>query len=406
MPTLHREGRLKPVRAHFVPFVSGVIPSDGTGIDRVGDRRSGFTLIELLVVIAIIAVLIALLLPAVQAAREAARRMQCVNNLKQIGLALQNYHSSVGSFPIGQSWAKTTPGATYGGNPWGAHAQMLSFLEQGTMFNAINFCFAPAQAPNQAYHTNSTVLFLQVSTFVCPSDGLSPLSIATSVMSSEPLVFNCNYQGSTGTTVEAVGSSGLNVSMQQTTGIFGFDDPILHGVPVYSMANVTDGTSNTIAYSEHLIGGGTANVTDVRRASFGGVTQVASAVTSDAWNLSPQVQQALTACSTFAQANLTTGVADTLDGATWLDGYLGATLFNTITPPNNPQYAWASCGTNALNGSWGLAGFVNVTSNHPGGANYAFVDGSVHFLKSSISIQTYWSLGTKADGEVISSDSY
>jgi prepilin-type processing-associated H-X9-DG protein len=283
---------------------------------------------------------------------------------------------------------------------------MLSFLEQGTMFNAINFCFAPAQAPNQAYHTNSTVLYLKVATFICPSDGLSPLTIATSVMSSEPLVFNCNYQGSTGTTIEGVGNSGLNVSIQQTTGIFGFDDPNLHGVPVYNMANVTDGSSNTIAYSEHLIGGGTANVTDVRRASFGGVTQVASAVALDPWSLLPQVQQALTACSTFAQANLNTGLADTLDGATWLDGYLGATLFNTITPPNNPQYAWASCGANALNGSWGLAGFVNATSNHPGGANYCFVDGSVHFLKGSIDMRTYWSLGTKADGEVISSDAY
>ncbi len=283
---------------------------------------------------------------------------------------------------------------------------MLSFLEQGTAFNAINFCFAPAQAPNQAYHTNSTVLFLQVSGFICPSDGLSPLTIATSIMSSEPLVFNNNYQGSTGTTIEAVGNTGLNVSIQKTTGIFGFDDPNLHGVPVYSIANVTDGTSNTIAHSEHLIGGGTATVTDIRRASFGGVTQVAGVVAQDASGLLPQVQQALAACSTYAQANLTTGVADTLDGATWLDGYLGATLFNTITPPANSQYPWASCEATALKGSWGNSGIVNVTSNHPGGANYAFADGSVHFLKSSIALQTYWSLGTRANGEVISSDSY
>ena len=84
---------------------------------------------------------------------------------------------------------------------------------------------------------------------------------------------------------------------------------------------------------------------------------------------------------------------------------MGATLFNTITPPGNPQFTWASC--EAETGvEFAHAGIINVTSNHPGGANYCFVDGSVHFLKSSISIQTYWSLGTRANGEVVSADSY
>src|SRR3954467_12234709 len=114
-------------------------------------RRRGFTLIELLVVIAIIAVLIALLLPAVQAAREAARRIQCVNNLKQIGLAIHNYHSAAGSFPMGITMAPSsslTGGATGGPdyaswNGWSAQALMLPFLEQGPLYNGCNFNYGP-----------------------------------------------------------------------------------------------------------------------------------------------------------------------------------------------------------------------------------------------------------------------
>jgi prepilin-type N-terminal cleavage/methylation domain-containing protein/prepilin-type processing-associated H-X9-DG protein len=362
--------------------------------------RLGFTLIELLVVIAIIAVLIALLLPAVQAAREAARRSQCVNNLKQMGLALQNYHSAIGSFPIGQAFAQTTAGS-FGGNPWSSHAQMLANLEQQAIFNAINFVFAPATSTNLAFSVNSTVLMTTVRLFNCPSDGISPST------ASGNLYFNCNYQGSTGTTIEAIGTTAQqSVTIQPTTGIFAFDDPVLHGVPVYSMANVTDGSSHTIAYSEHLVGGGTTNFTDSRRTSFEGITQVGAVAALDAWPLSTQVVQAMMSCSAFAQKSMVSQTGgDTDGGASWSAGFAGATLFNTITPPANPQYAWASC-ESTTGVTYAHAGFINVTSNHPGGANYCFADGSVHFLKSSISIPTYWSLGTRANGEVLSADSY
>ncbi|MHC5537642.1 DUF1559 family PulG-like putative transporter, partial [Singulisphaera rosea] len=251
MSTLHHGGRPRPA----APFRRR--------------RREGFTLIELLVVIAIIAVLIGLLLPAVQSAREAARRIQCVNNLKQLGLALHNYNSAYGSFPIAQSWAKTTPGANYGGNPWSAHAQVLGYLEQQTVYNAINFNFAPAQALNLAYWTNSTILYTRLTSFICPSDGLSPTTLTNIRMD-----FDCNYVGSTGTTVEAVGAVNQTVSIRQSTGLFHFDDPIQHGSRATNAASVTDGTSNTIAYSEHLIGAVGPAVTDTRRASFGGVPEV------------------------------------------------------------------------------------------------------------------------------------
>src|SRR5262249_6085402 len=152
--------------------------------------RSGFTLIELLVVIAIIAVLIALLLPAVQAAREAARRAQCVNNMKQIGLALHNYHTSINTFPMGMSLAWVSQSGYYADwTDWSAHALLLGYLEQQPLYNAANFKQACCFADGIADSYNSTVYLTRISGFLCPSDGQAGVQNINS------------YFGSIGTTV-------------------------------------------------------------------------------------------------------------------------------------------------------------------------------------------------------------
>ena len=198
--------------------------------------RRGFTLIELLVVIAIIAVLIALLLPAVQAAREAARRAQCTNNLKQIGLAMHNYHTGIGTFPLGG--ASAPAGRSYGltyvssWGTWRRQALMLGYLEQQPLYNAANFSWAIGDGPGLAHQLHGHDCSV-LNTFICPSDGMSPVNPSTA---------GSQWSGSTNNYFVSVGTTNAYRGSPTPRG----SSP--RAVQAYGVQAITDGTSNTIAY--------------------------------------------------------------------------------------------------------------------------------------------------------------
>jgi prepilin-type N-terminal cleavage/methylation domain-containing protein/prepilin-type processing-associated H-X9-DG protein len=376
--------------------------------------RRGFTLIELLVVIAIIAVLISLLLPAVQSAREAARRIQCTNNMKQLALALHNYISATGAVPPGIDTTVTYPFGLDGyTNPlatwtaWSAQALLLPYVEQAPLYNAANFNWNCCFSSRQGDRTNTTVRNSRIASFLCPSDGIAGQQNINS------------YYGSIGTSTIQYPADG------ETTGIFKVYNSNVNCSSV-SIAAITDGTSNTIAFGEGLVGDYGKNNNyrgnGMSAAGDGAMIVTQTMPGNNAESNPPAVLAALQSCNAWwATAPLGScvgyGGCDSVglkqyDGVTWALGERGATLFNTIVPPNSKQYPWHSCRMDPGGAGQCLScapegsSFINAQSNHPGGANFAFSDGSVRFIKDSVNMLSYQSLGTRAGGEVISADSY
>jgi prepilin-type N-terminal cleavage/methylation domain-containing protein/prepilin-type processing-associated H-X9-DG protein len=348
-------------------------------------RRAGFTLIELLVVIAIIAVLIALLLPAVQSAREAARRAQCTNNLKQIGIACHNYITSFQVLPFGKGPVYTFIPGTAAYARWSAHSQLLMYIEQGVLFNSINFYLAP-ETPGMAgdvafmppyenaQRQNATSSRIQVATFLCPSDG-SPPAVADWP--------GCNnYLGNMQNWACDIGDNNPSTVDPTDTaqGIFYYLSSV-------KMASITDGTSNTAFFSEKIRGTG---MPDSNAHSDSMITAA-----------STSLDQAYLTCKMTNP--LTTLRLTHVQGASWVMGEMCCTEYNHVSTPNTGTCAGLGYQPDVMAN---MPMVVPPSSRHPGGVNTLFGDGSVKFIKDSVALVTYRALGTRNGGEVLSSDSY
>jgi prepilin-type N-terminal cleavage/methylation domain-containing protein/prepilin-type processing-associated H-X9-DG protein len=369
--------------------------------------RRAFTLIELLVVIAIIAVLIALLLPAVQAAREAARRGQCTNNLKQLGLAVHNYHATYNCFPSGSLYPCSqvdfgigNQGACWG---WGVGplVQIFSYMEQTTLYNAYNAglgvwgSYPPSTSGPTLWWGNTTVFNTTTSGFLCPSD---PRQLP---QSSQMTVIN--YGGNFGGPFAMGGFTGTITATANPGWVTGANDPdnLAPTARTIGVQDVLDGTSNTSLWSEMLSPPATTPVlAGTGKNSENRVFFLANA--SDATPTAAGVLQFLAACRALPPGTASQGSTMGYQWWSTFPTYVNSN-YNHVGTPNTRQ-----CQSNAKLDSWGMDvyGTASPNSLHPGGVNMGFADGSVKFIKDSVNVQTWWALGTRANGEVVSSDAY
>jgi prepilin-type N-terminal cleavage/methylation domain-containing protein/prepilin-type processing-associated H-X9-DG protein len=352
---------------------------------KAGFRRA-FTLIELLVVIAIIAVLIALLLPAVQAAREAARRAQCVNNLKQLGLALHNYISVTNVLPPG----RINSHIAGLGNCWGAYAQILPELEQQALFSSFNFNLPPDVDDSPSVTTalaNSTGYSTFITSFLCPSDSTAVLVTVAGTPNATH-----NYNVNTG--------SGYSVVQYPAAPLTGTPNGPFFENSRVGPANFIDGMSNTVAVTETL--------RSVPGATYASNPLGVFLVTGNNATTGPPLNSDADYVSLCLSLPSTTTQDQDSRGVRWHYGAPGHTMYNHRRGPNDqqPDCRGGLPHSNRSDPLWNwLSLNITARSMHPGGVNSLSADGHVQFIKNSINLGVWQALATVAGGEVISSDS-
>ena len=380
------------------------------------DKRKGFTLIELLVVIAIIAVLIALLLPAVQQAREAARRAQCTNNLKQLGLAMANYVSTNDAYPpnyISPDWSNPQ---SQGCN-FSIQARLLPYLDQSATYNAMNFTFGARwssswdggigsmggysqNTPNppdngasgQMYGViQMTAVVTVVNSFLCPSDpymGASGMYVLGYPNPTNRLAATINYPFNIGLNRHA-----NNWRFNGPAYIPGWDGALNN--PVIKMASFIDGTSTTAIFSEWVKGPATGSpwAPNVLGMVWGTTTADSSGqfVTSGLSGIQPY--------SDYLNAQICSNTGYNWNwgwkGEWWIFG--GETTYSHTQPPNRRACVYSDIGMD-----WrGASHMIGASSLHPGGVNVLFADGSVRFVKSSVNYVIWYGIATYSGNEVV-----
>lgn len=328
--------------------------------------KHGFTLVELLVVIAIIGVLVALLLPAIQAAREAARRNQCANNLKQLGLAILNYESAKKRLPPSANVDLSVSATTNNGS-WGVHGRILDYLEQANLLGLVNV--------ELAWDNQLAISGVKIDVFQCPSDGKA--AEIRDPGNGKALLYPTNYGFNLGTWFV------FNPQTQET------GDGVFYPNSHLPLSHITDGTSNTLLASE-------VKAWTIYTRNGGSPPPVAPATADEA-------------------AALVTSGPDVKDtGHTeWPDGRVHHTGFTATMPPNTfVPFTWKgeivdsdyNSWQEGKNGSAGSPTYAIVTSRsfHPNQVQAAFVDGSVQSMASDIELRIWRALATRAGEEVVS----